>query len=146
VGERNFPGGETSYPADYMCTDRLEKGLKPICVLSCSMRAIEFDPMDELIEKYGNLRSLEDMPRDNITGPAVIFKPSDQKKQILPWDGNRALELWRERESHERKPLPYVFNTISEVIEAPVDIVGRNKLVLKARNCKDFMYFTTDNE
>jgi len=107
---------------------------------------MELDPMDELIEEYGNLRSLEDMPRDNITRPAIIFKPSDQKKQIVPWDENRALELWRQRESHEGKPLPYVFNTISEVTEAAVDIVGRNELVLKARNCKDLMYFTTDNE
>jgi anaerobic dimethyl sulfoxide reductase subunit B (iron-sulfur subunit) len=110
------------------------------------MRAIEFDPMGELIEKYGNLRSLEDIPRDNITRTAAIFRPSNQRKQIVPWDGNSALELWRERESHEGKPLPYAFNTISEVTEAPVDLIGRNMLVLKARNCKDLTCFTTDNE
>jgi anaerobic dimethyl sulfoxide reductase subunit B (iron-sulfur subunit) len=38
-----------------MCIDRLEEGLKPICVLSCSMRALEFGPLDELTKKYGDL-------------------------------------------------------------------------------------------
>ncbi len=38
-----------------MCIDRLEDGLKPICVLSCSLRALDFGPLDELLEKYGHL-------------------------------------------------------------------------------------------
>lgn len=36
-----------------MCIDRLEEGLKPICVLSCSMRALEFGKWSEITEKYG---------------------------------------------------------------------------------------------
>lgn len=129
-----------------MCIDRLEMGLKPICVLSCSMRALEFGPLGELTEKYGNLHRLKEMPKDSITRPAVIFKPADPKKQIVPWDANKAIELWRERQPHEGRPLPDVFDTILEVTDAPVDIVGRNKLVLKAENCKKLMYYTTDNE
>jgi len=38
-----------------MCIDRLEQGLKPICVLSCSMRALEFGPLEEITSRYGNL-------------------------------------------------------------------------------------------
>lgn len=35
-----------------MCIDRLEQGLKPICVLSCSLRALEFGPLDEIKKRY----------------------------------------------------------------------------------------------
>lgn len=129
-----------------MCIDRLEQGLKPICVLSCSMRALEFGPLDELREKYGNLRRVEDMPRDTITNPAVVFKPADPKKQVIPWDYNRALELWQKRESPEGEPLPDVFAKISDVTQAPQYIVGRNKLVLKAKNSSEQKYYTTDDE
>ena len=129
-----------------MCIDRLEQGLKPICVLSCSMRALEFGPFDDLVIKYGNLRSIGDMPRDSITRPAVVFKPPDPKRQVIPWDYNRTLELWQKRESREGDPLPDVFPEIPDVIQAPEGIVGRNKLVLKAKNSAELMCYTTDDE
>jgi len=31
------------------------------------MRALEFGPIDDLRKKYGNLKRLEDMPKDSIT-------------------------------------------------------------------------------
>ena len=93
-----------------MCIGRLEQGLKPICVLSCSMRALEFGPIDALRRKYGHRRQLEDMPKDAITGPAVVFKPSDPKRQIIPWNSDRALELWQKRDSSGGEPLPDVFS------------------------------------
>jgi len=129
-----------------MCIDRLEQGLKPICVLSCSMRALEFAPLGELERRYGNLKRVEDMPKDSITKPAVVFKPADPKKQVIPWDSNRALELWQKRQPHNGEPLPDIFTEISDVTQAPEAIVGRNRLVLKARNTKELMYYTTDNE
>ena len=129
-----------------MCIGRLEQGLKPICVLSCSMRALEFGPLEELVKKYGNLRRLEDMPKDTITRPAVVFKPSDPKNQVIPWDHERALELWSNRETSNGEPLPKVFRSISDVTEAPHEIVGRNKLVLKARNAEELKYYTMDDE
>ncbi|MBA7705044.1 hypothetical protein ES703_113868 [subsurface metagenome] len=129
-----------------MCIDRLEQGLKPICVLSCSMRALEFGPLDELRDKYGDLRQVEDMPRDTITNPAVVFKPADPKKQVILWDYNRALELWQKRDSPKGKLLPDVFTAKSDVTQAPQHIVGRNKLVLKAKNSAEQQYYTTDDE
>ena len=128
-----------------MCIDRLEQGLKPICVLSCSMRALEFGPLDKLVEKYGALRTLEDMPRDSITSPAVIFKPPAERIQVVPWDAEKALELWRKRET-EGEPLPDVFAEITDVTEITEDSIGRNKLVLKAKNSAELMYYTTDND
>jgi len=110
------------------------------------MRALEFGLIDELLNKYGNLRSIEDMPRDSITRPAVVFKPSDRKRQVIPWDYHRTLELWQKRESQEGELLPDVFSEISDVTQAPQGIVGRNKLVLKAKNSEQLMYYTTDDE
>ena len=129
-----------------MCVDRLEEGLKPICVLSCSMRAMEFGPLDELISKYGNQRRIDEMPKDTITRPAVVFKPADRKRQIVPWDHRRALELWQKRRSRDGATLPDVFKDVNDVTSASTEIVGRNKLVLKAKSNDDFMYYTTDDE
>lgn len=129
-----------------MCIDRLDQGLKPICVLSCSMRALEFGPLDELMKKYGNSRSLDEMPKESITRPAVVFKPLEPKKQIIHWDSKRALELWQKRRSDSGEPLLDVFEKISDFTEAPQDIVGRNRLVLKTKNSEELFYYTTDNE
>ena len=147
-GVPQFQGDEpgTKMSKCNMCIERLEQGLTPICVLSCSMRALEFGPLDELEKKYGNLKRLEDMPKNSITKPAVVFKPADPKRQVIPWDSKRALELWQKRQPHEGEPLPDVFTEISEVTEAPQEIVGRHKLVLKAKNSQELMYYTTDNE
>jgi anaerobic dimethyl sulfoxide reductase subunit B (iron-sulfur subunit) len=129
-----------------MCMDRLKQGLKPICVLSCSMRALEFGPLDDLVKRYGNLRRLEDMPRDAITRPAVVFKPVDEKIQVVPWDFKKALALWKKRMPDSGQPLPDVFAETTDVTGAPTDIVGRNRLVLKAKDSAELMYYTTDNE
>ncbi|GLP97095.1 DMSO/selenate family reductase complex B subunit [Paraferrimonas sedimenticola] len=36
------------------CYDRIAEGLKPSCVDSCPLRALDFDTMDNLRAKYGN--------------------------------------------------------------------------------------------
>ncbi len=129
-----------------MCIERLEQGLKPICVLSCSMRALEFGLLEELENKYGNLKRLEDMPKESITEPSVVFKAIDPKQDIIPWNPVEALHLWQKRQHHEGQPLPDVIANISDVTGVSHKIVGRNKLVLKAKNCQELMYYTTDNE
>lgn len=129
-----------------MCIDRLEQGLKPICVLSCGMRALEFDTLSELESKYGTLKKIEGMPKDSITKPTVVFKLPDPKRQVVPWDSNQALQLWQKRQPCEGEPLPDIFAEISDVTEAPMEIVGRNKLVLKPKNGEELLYYTTDNE
>jgi anaerobic dimethyl sulfoxide reductase subunit B len=129
-----------------MCIDRLEQGAKPVCVVSCSMRALEFGPVEELVKKYGNLRSLEDMPQDSIARPSVVFKPADARIAVVPWDSSRALKLWRKRQPHQGEPLPDIFTAASDVTGAPGEIVGRNRLVLKAKTSEELKYYTTDNE
>jgi anaerobic dimethyl sulfoxide reductase subunit B len=129
-----------------MCIDRLEQGGPPMCVASCSMRALDFGPIEELMKKYGNLRSLEDLPKETLTRPAVIFKPADPKTEVVPWDSAKALKLWQKRQSPPGEALPDIFTEESEVTEAPPEIAGRNRLVLKARNNAELKYYTTDNE
>ena len=86
------------------------------------------------------------MPKDSITKPAVVFKPAEPKRQVIPWDSKRALQLWQRRQPHEGELLPDIFAQISDVTEVPANIVGRNRLVLKAKNTKELMYYTTDDE
>jgi len=76
----------------------------------------------------------------------VVFKPADSKIPVIPWDAMRALELWQKRQPYEGEPLPDIFAELADVTEAPMDIVGRNKLVLKAKNSEELLYYTTDNE
>ncbi|MCJ7596335.1 MAG: hypothetical protein MUO52_16325, partial [Desulfobacterales bacterium] len=96
--------------------------------------------------KYGLLQSLEDMPKESITRPAVVLKPHDSKKEVICWDPLKTLELWKERQPHKGEPLPEIFSEVSMVTQAPREIIGRNKLVLKAKNVDELMYYTTDNE
>lgn len=57
------------------CLDRLAGGEKPICVISCPMEAIDIGPLDELREKYGDLRETVGFTYLEELAPAVIFKP-----------------------------------------------------------------------
>ncbi|MFC2021269.1 4Fe-4S dicluster domain-containing protein [Chloroflexota bacterium] len=131
-----------------MCIGRLEDGLAPICVLSCPMRSLEFGPIYELRKRYGSLRRLEDMPRDSITDPNIVFIPSEpKKKQVISWDADKALGLWQKRQPDQAdEPLPDVFESISGVTEMPSNIVGRNRLVLKPRDAEELIFYTSDDE
>lgn len=129
-----------------MCIDRLEEGKKPICVLSCSMRAVEFGPIDELVARFGNLKQLEDMPSGDITHPSVVFKPHEPKKIIIPWDAKKAVELWKKRGPNIPDNAPDIFEKLENLTEIPPDTIGRNKLVLKAKDVEEFMYYTTDDD
>ncbi len=129
-----------------MCFDRLEAGLTPICVLSCSMRALEFDSIENLTEKYGNIQRLDEMPKETITSPSIRYKPADHKREIIAWNAEKALALWQKRPEVDGDPLPDVFETVSDVLQAPQEIIGRNRLVLKAENSQDLMYHTCNDE
>jgi anaerobic dimethyl sulfoxide reductase subunit B len=129
-----------------MCIDRLKKGDQPICVLSCSMRALEFGPMDELKKKYGESMQLEYLPENSLTRPSAILKPVDCKKQIVRWDSKKALALWQKRHPDSGEPLPDLFANAADVTRDSSDIMGRTELKLKPKNVEELMFYTTDDE
>jgi len=129
-----------------MCLDRLAEGKKPICVLSCSMRALEFGPLKELQERFGCLNTLEEMPPPRITEPSVVFKASDPKRTLIRWDAEKTLRLWKNRGPYAPDGTPALFDSEDDLSSLPEGTVGRNRLVLKARNVQELMYYTTDDD
>ncbi len=129
-----------------MCIDRLEEGKKPLCVMSCSMRALEFGPVEELTSRFGNLRDLKDLPPSEITRPSVIFKAREEKRPLVPWDMQKALALWKKRGGGVRADLADIFDDAEKIVKIPPGMVGRDGLVLKPRNVEELMYYTTDND
>lgn len=129
-----------------MCVDRLEQGLKPICVLGCSLRALEFDTMESLETKFGQRRTLEGLPSPDIARPAAIFKPREGKKELIPYDADRALDLWQRRGPHAPPGSPALFGAKSDVLEPAPETVGRDRIVLRTRNTEELMYYTVDDE
>jgi anaerobic dimethyl sulfoxide reductase subunit B (iron-sulfur subunit) len=57
------------------CYRRIEKGKKPICVEACPLRALEFDEIEVLREKYGTLDAIAPMPDGPYTQPNIVIKP-----------------------------------------------------------------------
>lgn len=124
-----------------MCINRLEQGLKPICVSACHTRALDFGPLENLVKRYGDLRDLEDLPSSKTTKPAAVFRPSRAKRRLVPYDAERALDLMKRRD-----PLPPVFNSKREITDLPEGTVGRDRLVVKHRSVEELMRRTRDDE
>lgn len=124
-----------------MCVDRLDRGEAPVCVLSCPLRALDFGPIAELEKKYGTNRYLEGLPDSAMTRPAVLFKPSRQKRQLFPYDTKKALALFMNRD-----PLPRLFSSLTDVTEIPEGLVGRNCLVIKHKSGADLMKMTQNDD
>jgi hypothetical protein len=102
--------------------------------------------MNELREKYGDQIQMEDMPKNSITRPAVVWKPMDFKKQIVPWDWKKALQLWQKRHPDNGEELPSVFDDIDCVTRDSRDLAGRTRLILKLEKVEDKIFYTTDDE
>jgi anaerobic dimethyl sulfoxide reductase subunit B len=124
-----------------MCVDRLDMGEMPICVTACPMRALDFGPLSAFIETHGDERDLEDLPDSQSSRPAVIFKPHNSKRNLVPYDVDRALELLMSRD-----PLPPVFGSIKDVNEIPPGTIGSGELVIKHTTSDDLMARTRNSE
>ncbi|MFC2066980.1 4Fe-4S dicluster domain-containing protein [Chloroflexota bacterium] len=124
-----------------MCIDRLELGNKPICVMSCPMRALDFGRLETLIERYGDRRDIEDMPSSQATRPAVIFKPHAEKRHLVNYEKEKALSLLMGREH-----APPVFTSTTDVTHIPKRMVGRDQLVIKPGSADDLMRYTRSDE
>ena len=65
-----------------MCIDRLEKDQLPACVAACPMRALDFGPIDELVEKYGDVRQIETMPSADVEKAIALTKPRTKTDDV----------------------------------------------------------------
>jgi anaerobic dimethyl sulfoxide reductase subunit B (iron-sulfur subunit) len=98
------------------------------------MRALDFGPLDELIRKYGNVRDIEDLPKSTITKPAIVFKPHQNKKKIIPYNEGIALQLMTKRGATNQQPNLNLSEI--EMNDMLSEIVGRNRLQMKSRSSK----------
>ncbi len=123
-----------------MCYDRLETGELPVCVMSCPGRALDFGPLEELEKKYGALKALPDMPDGALVKPAVVFTPVNPRKEVVPYDVGRAMELLRDR----GEDLPPAFEY--EDVESAEDRIGYGKLVMKASSVAEQLALSKNEE
>ncbi len=124
-----------------MCIDRLEQGENPQCVMSCPTRALDFGTLESLQQTYGDRRDLEDMPDSQMTRPAVIVTPSTAKRQLVPYDGEKAMKLMMRRD-----PLPPLFTSVLDNSQLPPGTIARDHLVIKHESAHELMRCTRSDE
>ena len=135
-----------------MCVDRLEQSMLPACVIACNMRALDFGTLENLKKKYGAGTPLEDFPAGADFKPALITKPHDAKRKVIPYDESKVITLWQKRPYTKAlgypadDSLPDVFKDSADVTNPPADIIGRGKKWAKPKNSAELMYYSTDNE
>jgi len=124
-----------------MCIDRLEKGNIPVCVAACPLRALDFGPLEEMIARYGDLRQLDGMPAP-LTKPAFICKANSSKRNLVPYDKDRAVELMR-----VRKDMGFVFDRVEDVTQLEPGTVKRTRSAfrMKHTNNADLMDATRND-
>ncbi|WP_298439229.1 DMSO/selenate family reductase complex B subunit [uncultured Ferrimonas sp.] len=73
------------------CYDRIAQGLKPTCVESCPMRALDYDTMDNLRAKYPTAAQpdVAPLPNSNITNPNLLIA----KNRLSQASGSAAGEV-----------------------------------------------------
>lgn len=57
------------------CLEEWAQGKQPICVRSCTMRALDAGPIEELRAKHGDMREAEGFTYYKKSEPAITFKP-----------------------------------------------------------------------
>lgn len=65
------------------CIDRWAEGTKPACVQSCSTRALDAGPMDELQAKYGEVKEADSFTYLPELMPSILFKPKKDTKDLV---------------------------------------------------------------
>lgn len=57
------------------CAARLAQGLRPVCVEACPLRALDFGPVDELRQRWGERDELPPLPAATFTSPCLVITP-----------------------------------------------------------------------
>jgi anaerobic dimethyl sulfoxide reductase subunit B (iron-sulfur subunit) len=123
-----------------MCIDRLGQGKLPQCVDACHLRALDFGPLEDLQKKYGTVRQLEDMPSPDTTQPAIIFKAHNARKQLIPYDVNKAIALFGKRDAVA--PLSPLYTNPSDATDITPGLVARTTLNMKPHTVAEHLKLT----
>ena len=123
-----------------MCYDKLEAGELPVCVMSCPGRALDFGPIEQMQEKYGDLRALPDMPDGSFVKPAIVFTKVNERKNIVPYDVDKAMELMRDRGPDLAPQFEYAD------VESAEERIGYKKLVMKASSVAEALALSKNEE
>jgi len=65
-----------------LCIDRWAVGKKPACINSCPLEAMDAGPMDELIEKYGDVREAEGFTDSDTMKPSITYRPRKDNNNL----------------------------------------------------------------
>ncbi len=124
-----------------MCIDRLDAGNKPACVLACYTRALDFDTMANILNKYGTVQQVGDLPAPT-SNPSAVFKPRTAKTTLIPYDNPTAISLWANRGSTLPSPLPGG----AASLQIPAGVVRHGVLNLHPTSVEEQTLLTTDCE
>ncbi len=125
-----------------LCIDRLEKGQLPLCVASCPMRALDFGPIDELVEKYGDVRQIETMPDPELTMPNWVAKANPPKEQLVPYDAEKAVRLTKRRTATD----DVYAGDCDSVTEFGADVMCIRELRMKNATVAEVMAATSSDQ
>ena len=123
-----------------MCVDRLAEGMQPACTMACPLRAFDFGPLDELIEKYGDVRYCEGMPAPDATNPAFIIWNPREKTPLLPYDVDEAIAL-----NQQRGDLGTMFESEEDLKVFDEGTIGRDELKMKHGSVIELMRATRND-
>lgn len=70
------------------CFERIPMGKKPICVEACPMRALDFDQIEVLREKYGHQADIAPLPSSEMTKPSLVIKSNRHARPAGDTTGN----------------------------------------------------------
>lgn len=70
------------------CIDRMEKEKKPLCIISCPLRALDFDTVENLHIKYGTLAGVAPLPTPDLTTPHLVLTASRHARPVTSKDGH----------------------------------------------------------
>lgn len=63
-----------------LCRERLEEGMKPICVEACPTRALDFGEISELRAKYGDEAGIAPLVDPSFTNPNLTVVPCKETR------------------------------------------------------------------
>ena len=64
------------------CIERTTQGMKPVCVDSCPLRALDWGPIDELRAKHGTVAGVAPLPSASYTHPNIVIQPSVHARAV----------------------------------------------------------------